>query len=269
VTTIARLLHGDAIELVSHLEYRLVDCVATSSSYFHARAYSDDVRELGRIDQSLDEFRNYLVALFRALLPKLTPHAAIWLNVGDRFAGGGFGEPGPKLARRASWDGMIGPRNRQKPPAGYHDRDFLPVSALVADALREQVPLIGRGEIVWDKSRAIEAPRRDRVSRSHEMVYLFTPKHPNRSRNPREGWVDGVGVEDPRRKLRTDWSSRIDAIGVGETLHRRFRPSAFGARPILRVWYHAPGGRTPWHRLSGLRPEVELPGAGPPTVCHR
>jgi hypothetical protein len=122
------------------------------------------------------------------LLTALDPHAAIWLNLGNRFAGGGFGTPGPALRPRPSWNGMTGTRHRQRPPVGYRDRDLLPLPALVADALRARVPLLVRGEVVWSKPVATESPRVDRPSRSHELLYLFTPRHPCRARDPGEQW---------------------------------------------------------------------------------
>jgi DNA modification methylase len=197
------LCQGDALDLARSLPPGSIDAVVTSPPYFKMREYSSDPRQLGARDQSLGEYVDYLVALFGALLPALEPHAAVWLNLGARFAAGGFGIHGPALRRRPSWDSVTGRRNRQTPPVGYHERDLLPLPALVADALRSRVPLICRAEIVWSKPVAVESPRIDRPSRSHEMLYLFAPKHPCRARDPGEKWwktsVWSIPVESAAR----------------------------------------------------------------------
>src|SRR5215471_873045 len=131
-----RLLCGDALDLAGTLAPRSVQAVVSSPPYFRQREYSADARELGTRGQALDEYVDYLVELFRRLRPALDNHAAIWLDLGNRFAGGGFGREGRGMRPRKSWNGMVGPSHRQVAPDGYRDRDLLPLPALVADALR-------------------------------------------------------------------------------------------------------------------------------------
>lgn len=186
--SVAILRRGDALELVAELENRSIDCVVTSPPYWHARAYNDDRRELGNLDQSLAEYVDSLVGLFEALTPKLVRGAPVWLNIGGRYASGGFGLPGPKLGDRESWDDMVGAGRQQPPPPGYHPRDLLDLPAKVAEAIRSRTPLILRVAIVWNKMVASEPPVRDRPSRSYEMVYVFTNGHPSRMADPGATW---------------------------------------------------------------------------------
>jgi DNA modification methylase len=154
-----QLRQGDALDLAAGLEDHSIDAIVTSPPYFQQRAYSDDPRQPGAVDQDLPVFLDYLVGLFRALRPKLTAHAAIWLNVGARHAGGGFGIQGPGLRPRTGWQPITGDHHHQAPPEGHRERDLLPLPYLVGEALRTRVPLIWRSEVIWSKLVATESPR--------------------------------------------------------------------------------------------------------------
>jgi DNA modification methylase len=183
-----QLRQGDARLLARDLVDRSIHAVVTSPPYFNARAYSNDARQIGDIQHDLDQYLDDLVDVFGALRPKLAPHAAVWINMGARLAGGGFGAHGKLLRPRPGWVGITGSRHLRRPPAGWNARDVLPVPYLVAEALRRRVPLIWRSEVVWSKPVASEPPRVDRPSRSHESVLLFTNTHPCRARDPGEKW---------------------------------------------------------------------------------
>jgi DNA modification methylase len=197
-----RILCGDALELAAQLEPHSVDAMCTSPPYFRARDYEGHPNDLGGTDQSLDDYVCGLVNIFGAIAPALTDHAAVWLNIADRFAQGGFGLPGPGLRERPAWDGMVGAGRVQRAPDGYHDRDLVPVGELVIAALRRELGWVHRLAIVWSKSVATEAPRRDRPSRSHEMVHLLTPRPPCRASDPHEGWWGSVWTIRPASSVR-------------------------------------------------------------------
>lgn len=179
-----RQLIGDAREMLRTLEPESCHAMVTSPPYWRQRDYQMP----GQIGQELtpDQWVADLVSVISAAKRVCTPTASLWLNVGDKYAAGGLGGGG-MAEHRKNWRGTMGKRGWRSPPAGYKPKDLTLVPFKLAEALRQDGWYL-RATIVWEKAVAVEPPRLDRPSVSHEYVFLFSASEDSTVRHPGEPW---------------------------------------------------------------------------------
>lgn len=138
---------GDALTRLGQLAAGSVDTIVTSPPYFQLRDYHV-AGQLGQ-EAHVDDWVDGLRAVARECQRVLAPHGSCWLNLGDAYsAGERFGAPRKSL--------LLGPERVAR--------------ALVADGWRL------RNKIVWAKTNPLPSPSRDRLTTTHEVVYLFVKR---------------------------------------------------------------------------------------------
>lgn len=145
-------------------------------------------RQIGMERQPL-EYVAALVATFGEVRRVLAAEGCVWLNLGDVYAASGKGGGGVRGARTQSWASIRDRKGFRMPPAGYKFKDITLTPFLVAEALRTDGWYL-RSTIIWSKPVAIESPRLDRPSSSHEYLFLLTKAKDSqvRSPGPDESW---------------------------------------------------------------------------------
>ena len=133
------LHHGDALEIARELESGSADCIVTSPPYFGLRDYGDP-NQWG-LESKPAEYVEKLRALFSELRRVLADDGTFWLNLGDTY--------------------------------GRGNKQLLGIPWRVAFALQDDGWIL-RNDIVWSKRNCMPDPTRDRLSRNHEMVFLFS-----------------------------------------------------------------------------------------------
>jgi site-specific DNA-methyltransferase (adenine-specific) len=138
------ILVGDALKSLRHLQDASVDTIVTSPPYFNLRDYHM-AAQLGQ-EAHVDDWVASLRAVALECRRVLAPYGSLWLNLGDAFsAGERFGAPRKSL--------LLGPERVAQ--------------ALIADGW------LLRNKVVWVKSNPLPSPARDRLTTTHEYVYLF------------------------------------------------------------------------------------------------
>jgi DNA modification methylase len=174
----ALILRGDAACLP--LPDESVDLIATSPPYFGLRSYTDGGRHYdGQIGSEATP-REYIAALLgctREWMRVLKPGGSIFVNLGDKYST----YTGANWGNGRSLDGL---RGTAKVPHGgpvNAPRAYgIPCKSLMGLPWRyaigciDQLDLILRAEIIWDKPSAMPESVTDRVKRSHEQVFHFT-----------------------------------------------------------------------------------------------
>lgn len=162
-------IQGDARHLP--LPDESVDLIMTSPPYFALRDYQDQgesVRgQLGN-EPTPQEFLDSLVACTREWMRVLKPRGSIFVNLGDKYAGGG-----------GQWAGNPSPLNRgsvnnRGGTWGFRSKSLLNLPGRYAIRCTDELGLVQRAEIVWSKPNGLPESVKDRVRRSHEMLYHFT-----------------------------------------------------------------------------------------------
>ena len=190
-----RLINADAISGLATLSDESVQCVVTSPPYWGLRDYGMD-GQIGA-EPTLSEYVENLVKVFDDVWRVLRSDGVFWLNIGDGFTSGG------RTWRQA--DGKLPARGmsyRPDTPEGMKPKDLMGVPWMVAFALRAQGWYL-RTDIVWNKPNANPESVRDRPTRSHEFVFMF-------SKNERyfydvDATVEPTGNRKGTRRKRSVW----------------------------------------------------------------
>ena len=171
----ATILRADARALP--LRDNTVDLVVTSPPYFALRSYQDGGEHYGGqigAEATPAEFVDALLKVTRECVRVLKPSGSLWVNLGDKYAGGGGQwdkdeRPDPQKRRAAS--GSVGTGGRLY---GARHKSLLGIPWRYALRCIDDLGLILRAEIIWDKPNGLPESVTDRVRRSHEQWFHFT-----------------------------------------------------------------------------------------------
>jgi site-specific DNA-methyltransferase (adenine-specific)/site-specific DNA-methyltransferase (cytosine-N4-specific) len=182
----------------------------------------------------LDAYITDLVSLFRECRRVLAADGTFWLNIGDSFTSGGrtWRQTDSKNAAR-------GMDYRAPTPPGLKPKDLIGVPWKLAFALQADGWYL-RTDIVWHKPNGQPESVKDRPTRVHEFVFLFSKnlryfydwdatKEPV-DRNGKNGG-DVRTNPDGKRALRSVWS--INTEPTKDTNFAVFPPSL--VRPCIRA----------------------------------
>ena len=142
---LGRILVGDAQARSTELPDASVDCIITSPPYFALRNYGHD-DQLGA-EPNVDAWAARIAAVCNDLARVLTPTGALWLNLGDGYS--------------------------RHPREGTSKKSLLLGPQRVALRLTRAGWLL-RNQVIWAKRNPMPASVTDRLSTTHEFVYLFT-----------------------------------------------------------------------------------------------
>lgn len=257
------LLRGDSRHPA--VRPKSVNLVFFSPPYFGLRDYRDGGdsldQQLGN-EPTVDEFINQLLILTAAAADTLTDDGNLFVNIGDRYVGGGMGgnpsmpHAGPEQLQRSLGWGQITPGS-----VGYPTKTLLGVPWRYALACVDQLGLILRTEIIWVRKNAQPETAKDRCRRNHEYIFHFSkkPKHYHAASE--------AGDNDGRPPLAV-WEIANDPLRVPEELgvkhHAPFPPDL--VRKIITGWCppsiclacntgRYPLWGTPCEECGGFRPQ--------------
>lgn len=173
-----RILTGDCRDVLKTLPDESVHCVVTSPPYFGLRDY-DVAGQMG-MEPTPNEFTGTLVGVLRQARRVLRDDGVLWLNLGDSYAASGRGgnpadsQHQKQASNRGSRQFVAAPdRKFIKPPCGYKPKDLIGIPWMVAFALRADGWYL-RQDIVWAKPNPMPESVRDRCTRSHEFIFMFS-----------------------------------------------------------------------------------------------
>lgn len=160
------IIEGDAAYALARLPERSVQCVVTSPPYWGLRDYKIN-GQIG-LEETLPQFLNRLVAVFAEVKRVLKDDGTLWLNIGDGYTSGnrGWRAPDKKNPARAM-------STRPDTPEGLKPKDLLGIPWRLAFRLQEDGWYL-RSDIIWNKPNAMPESVKDRPTRSHEYIFLFS-----------------------------------------------------------------------------------------------
>jgi site-specific DNA-methyltransferase (cytosine-N4-specific) len=188
--TDSAIVIADAKKVLAGLPADTFQTTITSPPYWSLRDY-DIAGQIG-IEHSVEEYLGSLVEVFEEVRRITRPDGTLWLNLGDSYTSGGrtWRAPDKKNPFRAM-------SRRPPTPAGLKPKDLVGVPWRLAFALQEAGWYL-RADIIWNKPNCQPESVKDRPTRSHEYLFLF-------SKSQRYEY-DADAVRGPNdRNLRTVW----------------------------------------------------------------
>ncbi|MDA4131505.1 MAG: site-specific DNA-methyltransferase [Thaumarchaeota archaeon] len=166
------LFHGNCHKILEQWKTEIgvpFQCAVTSPPYWGLRDYqnSEQGQQLGA-ESAPEAFIEKLVEIFSAVREVLADDGVLWLNVGDSYTSGnrGWRAPDSKNKHRAM-------SYRPSNPPGLKDKELIGIPWKIAAALQASGWYL-RSEIIWNKPNCQPESVKDRPTRSHEQLFMFT-----------------------------------------------------------------------------------------------
>jgi len=191
----ASVIQGDVRSILPKLPSESVQCVVTSPPYWGLRDYGIE-GQIG-LEPTMAGFINSLTGVFSEVRRILKPDGILWLNIGDGFTSGnrGWRAPDKKNPNRAM---NVRPDN----PPGLKDKDLMGIPWRLAFALQDDGWYL-RSDIIWNKPNAMPESVKDRPTRAHEYLFMFTKSDKYTYHGER---VKEVGENGLLRNRRSVWN---------------------------------------------------------------
>jgi site-specific DNA-methyltransferase (adenine-specific) len=182
---------GDAAKVLRQLPDQFFRCVVTSPPYWGLRDYGTN-GQIGAEDDPA-EYVSRLVEVFEEVRRILRDDGTFWLNVGDSYTSGNrnYRAPDKKNPIRAM-------SYRAKTPIGLKPKDLVGIPWRLAFAL-QQAGWYLRSDVIWEKPNCMPESVKDRPTRAHEYLFLFSKSI--------KYFYNSLAICEPRgRNRRTVWS---------------------------------------------------------------
>jgi DNA modification methylase len=157
-------LQADALRLP--ITDHTVDLIVTSPPYFGLRSYANG--GIGE-EPTPAEYVDALIAATREMIRVLKPSGSIFLNLGDKYVADNRGSSGDAKRGAAKY--------APTGPAGYAGEGVMPRKSLMLLPARyaircvDELGLILRRDLIWDKPNGLPESVTDRCRSSHEYWF--------------------------------------------------------------------------------------------------
>ena len=142
-----KIITGNAIEVLKELPDCTADCCITSPPYLGLRDYGVN-GQIG-LEKSVEAYINRLTDIFREVRRVLKNDGTLWLNIGDSYV------------------------SSNSEYSNCKRKDLIGAPWLLAFALRDDGWYL-RQDIIWEKPNVMPESVKDRCTKSHECIFLFS-----------------------------------------------------------------------------------------------
>lgn len=163
------ILCGDSLNVLKALPESSVHCCVTSPPYYGLRDYGMDA-QIGR-EATPEEYISRLTAVFREVRRVLRPDGTLWVNIADSYCGtGSKGDArDPKYPQGRNGQNF----SLCQTVRGCKQKDMIGIPWMLAFALRADGWYL-RNDVIWAKGNPMPESTKDRCTRSHEHIFMFT-----------------------------------------------------------------------------------------------
>ncbi len=195
-----RIVRSDALTALASVPEKTFRCCVTSPPYWGLRDYGVE-HQIGA-EPKLSDYINNLCAVFEEVHRTLTEDGTLWLNIGDSYTSGGrtWRDADKKNKGRAM-------DYRAPTPEGLKPKDLIGVPWRLAFALQDAGWYL-RSDIIWHKPNCQPESVRDRPTRAHEYLFLFSKSE--------KYYYDYEAVKEPSaaglKNRRSVWSIHTEAF---------------------------------------------------------
>ena len=170
-----KIYYGDVRETLPKLwQYKAQMCV-TSPPYYGLRDYGGEENQVGQ-EETPEEYINNMVDIFRLVRDNLMDDGTLWLNIGDSYYNyrPGKGQSYPKQSVSKTKQDLPDKCNKRgNKLEGLKEKDLIGIPWMLAFALRQDGWYL-RQDIIWHKPNPMPESVRDRCTKAHEYIFLFS-----------------------------------------------------------------------------------------------
>ena len=189
------ILFGDCRETLKNLTNSSARMCVTSPPYYGLRDYGGEKNQIGQ-EESPEEYVKQMVEVFRLVRDVLTDDGTLWLNIGDSYynyrSDGNYPKQTVSKTRQDLPQSTPVRGNKLK---GLKSKDLIGIPWMLAFALRADGWYL-RQDIIWHKPNPMPESVKDRCTKAHEYIFLF-------SKN-KNYFYDNEAIKEPAK----DWGTR-------------------------------------------------------------
>ena len=166
------IFKGDCLETLKQLKDKSINTCITSPPYWGLRDYGEG-KQLG-LEETPEEFVENLVKVFREVKRVLRDDGTLWLNLGDSYntTQAGNKKWGSGVGANKHYEKGSIPKKRNK-AIGLKPKDLIGIPWRVALALQQDGWYL-RQDIIWHKPNPMPESIKDRCTKAHEYIFLFS-----------------------------------------------------------------------------------------------
>lgn len=157
---------GDSRKLLAEMPDGVFQTCVTSPPYWSLRDYN--IKGQIGLEETLDAYIADLVSIFTEVRRVLREDGTLWLNIGDSYTSGGRTWRAPDKKNPVRAMGV-----RPPTPRGLKPKDLTGVPWRLAFGLQASGWYL-RTDIIWNKPNCQPESVKDRPTRSHEYIFLFS-----------------------------------------------------------------------------------------------
>ena len=190
------ILFGDCRETLKEFDEKARTCI-TSPPYYGLRDYGGEEYQIGQ-EQTPEEFIEQLVSVFREVKNVLTDDGTLWVNLGDSYYNYRPGKGQALVKQTVSKTKQDLPdkcSKRANKLEGLKEKDLIGIPWMFAFAMRNDGWYL-RQDIIWHKPNPMPESVRDRCTKAHEYIFLF-------SKN-KKYFYNNEAIKEPAK----DWGTR-------------------------------------------------------------
>ena len=191
------ILFGDCRRTLCAFLPKSARMCVTSPPYYGLRNYGDEQYQLGQ-EQTPEKFIDNLVNVFREVKNVLTDDGTCWVNLGDSYynyrpgRGQGLAKQTVSTTKQDLPDVCPRRGNRLE---GLKEKDLIGIPWMFAFAMRADGWYL-RQDIIWHKPNPMPESVRDRCTKAHEYIFLFSKQ--------KNYYYDNEAIKEPAK----DWGTR-------------------------------------------------------------
>lgn len=167
----SKIIQGDCLTSLKQIQAASVQTCITSPPYWGLRDYGVE-GQLG-LEETPMAFVTKMVSVFREVHRVLKDDGTLWVNIGDTYATSTKG--GLKCKKGDKQHTNVGSDLKHLKHLKHlvKEKDLIGIPWLLAFALRDDGWYL-RQEIIWSKPNPMPESVKDRFTKSHEQIFLFS-----------------------------------------------------------------------------------------------
>lgn len=170
------IYQGDVRDGLRSLADESVQCVVTSPPYWALRDYGVE-GQIG-LEPTVQEYVANMVDVFREVRRVLRKDGTFFVNIGDTYAASGKDRTPDQACAKSGLSGSLDNqyaslKQQSRLGIGFKPKDRIGVPHRLAFAMQDDGWWF-RDEIIWHKPAPMPESTRDRTTKAHEFIFMFS-----------------------------------------------------------------------------------------------